>query len=371
MFESALIFPLNRWHNHSSCVVECPDGSLLACWYSGSGEREADDVQILGARWRHGRWSKPFLMADTPNYPDINPILFFDPRGRLWLMWATILNHRWEGALLKYRVAMHAGQRSCPPWCIGEVFHISPDAGFMQKVEQWIERLGARAESPDLPNRKAYLRRLRQLCADELSRRLGWMPRVHPLIMGERILLPLYSDGFNFALIAISEDAGFSWQLSEPLLSVGGIQPSLIQRRDGTLVAYLRDNGPPPNRVMTATSSDGGYTWSEVVKTAIPNPGSSVEAIALHTGEWLMVANDTERGRHQLAVLLSTDEGHTWQVKRYLERDEQGAGSYSYPSVIQARDGTIHITYSYAVSTPEGRRSAIKWVRFSRDWLEA
>jgi len=359
MFESRLIFPLNRWHNHSSCIVECPDGSLLVCWYSGSGEREADDVRILGARFSHGRWSRPFLMADTPDYPDLNPILFFDPRGWLWLLWATILDHRWEGALLKYRIARRPGKRGCPHWEAGDVFHISPNERFVSLLESWAERVAkvdpARAE------------RLRQLNASELSQRLGWMPRNHPLILGNRILLPLYSDGFDLALIAISEDAGETWQLSEPMLSMGGIQPSLVQRQDGTLVAFLRDNGPPPKRVMSCFSTDGGYSWSEVTKTEIPNPGSSLEVIVLQTGEWLMVANDTSEGRHQLALLLSPDEGRTWHLKCYLE---QGSGSYSYPSVIQAHDGTIHITYSYAVPTSTGRQSAIKWVCFTREWLE-
>jgi predicted neuraminidase len=50
VFEAQLIFPLNGWHNHASSLVECPNGDLLACWFSGSGERTADDVQILGAR---------------------------------------------------------------------------------------------------------------------------------------------------------------------------------------------------------------------------------------------------------------------------------------------------------------------------------
>jgi len=362
MFESTFIFPLNHWHNHSSCLVECTDGSLLVCWYSGSGEREADDVQILGARWHGRHWSRPFLMADTPNYPDINPVLFFDPRGRLWLLWATILNHRWEGALLKYRIALRPGKRGCPRWKEGDVFHISPDEQFVKRIDQWADQVAT--------HHAPLAAQLRQLNADELSRRLGWMPRVHPLIQRERILLPLYSDGFNLALIALSEDGGSTWQFSEPLVSLGGIQPSLVARRDGTIVAYLRDNGPPPKRVMTAISSDGGYHWSEVTKTDIPNPGSSIEVIALQTGEWLMVANDTEQGRHQLAVLLSEDEGRTWHVKRYLERESPGADSFSYPSVIQARDGAVHITYSYAVDTSEGRRSTIKWVRFTRDWLD-
>ena len=47
--ERTAIFPANPKHNHASCVVETKDGSLLAAWYAGSGERKADDVVIEGA----------------------------------------------------------------------------------------------------------------------------------------------------------------------------------------------------------------------------------------------------------------------------------------------------------------------------------
>ena len=55
-----LIFPLEKWHNHSSSVVELPNGDLLVCWFHGSGERTADDVLIRGARWNHttGKWTR-------------------------------------------------------------------------------------------------------------------------------------------------------------------------------------------------------------------------------------------------------------------------------------------------------------------------
>src|SRR5690349_25154868 len=100
-YEAELIFPLEHWHNHASCIVECPNGDLLVCWYHGSGERTADDVLILGARKRKNsdRWSAPFLMADTPGYPDTNPAMFIDPQERLWLFWPVILSHHWESAL--------------------------------------------------------------------------------------------------------------------------------------------------------------------------------------------------------------------------------------------------------------------------------
>src|ERR687887_451476 len=70
--EAELIFPLEHWHNHASCIVEAPNGDLLVCWFHGSGEREADDVKVEGARLRKGaqQWSLRFTMADTLGYPD-------------------------------------------------------------------------------------------------------------------------------------------------------------------------------------------------------------------------------------------------------------------------------------------------------------
>src|SRR5258707_9224399 len=105
--ESEIIFPLEVWHNHASCIVEAPNGDLLVCWFHGSGERTANDVKIEGARLRKGakKWSSRFTLADTPALPDGNPCMFIDPRGRLWFLHTTIQDNRWESALLKVRVS--------------------------------------------------------------------------------------------------------------------------------------------------------------------------------------------------------------------------------------------------------------------------
>ena len=52
VFETDPIFPLQSKHVHGSSIVECPNGDLLACWFHGSGERSANDVQVQGARKR-------------------------------------------------------------------------------------------------------------------------------------------------------------------------------------------------------------------------------------------------------------------------------------------------------------------------------
>src|SRR5215468_7485175 len=106
-YSGELIFPLEKWHNHSSSVVELPNGDLLVCWFHGSGEREADDVLINAARWNHStsKWSEPFLLADTPGFPETNPVLFLDSKQRLMFFWPLIVAHKWETALMKYRIS--------------------------------------------------------------------------------------------------------------------------------------------------------------------------------------------------------------------------------------------------------------------------
>ena len=80
IFRSELIAPPEALHNHGSCIVETPKGNLLVCWYRGSGERGADDVQVMGARRQRGssNWSERFVLQDTPGFPDTNPCMIIE-----------------------------------------------------------------------------------------------------------------------------------------------------------------------------------------------------------------------------------------------------------------------------------------------------
>ena len=117
----------------------------------------------------------------------------------------------------------------------------------------------------------------------------------------------------------------------------------------------MRDNGPPPKRLHMSESRDGGKTWSADRDTAIPNPGSGAEIIALKNGHWALIYNDTEFSRNSLAVSISTDEGQTWRWTRHLEFDPPGreAGAFHYPSIIQARDGSTEQVLAYSSIVPE------------------
>jgi predicted neuraminidase len=116
-----------------------------------------------------------------------------------------------------------------------------------------------------------------------------------------------------------------------------------------------------------------------VSDTDLPNPGSGAEIISLRNGHWVLIGNDTDRGRYQLAVQISDDEGRTWKWRRYLEKDQPGpeAGSYHYPSIIQAKDGTLHASYSFHLSKRtlpkdvdgDPAAKSIKHAHFNEAWV--
>lgn len=381
---SEFLFPPEHWHNHGSCVVEAPTGDLIACWFHGSGERTADDVRIEGARLRKGAdaWSTRFTMADTPDYPDTNCCLFIDPQQRLWLLWPTILANTWESALMKYRIASHYAADGPPQWEVSEVMHVTPGPGFESAVQAFVQQTRPSLDRAVLGDAladkaEAWLASLEKQASDKLTRRLGWFTRAHPFVLdNRRLIVPLYSDGFSFSLMGISDDWGRTWRTSTPLTGYGNIQPSLVQRKDGSLYTLMRDNGPPPKRLLQSESRDGGETWSTVTDSDLPNPGAGAEIIGLRNGHWALISNDTEDGRHSLAVQISEDEGRTWKWKRHLELATPGTARFHYPSLIEARDGTLHATYSHhlekdAPNGPDGRPMAktIKHAAFNQAWV--
>ncbi len=377
-FESALIFPPNPLHNHGSSIVETPDGSLLAAWFHGTGERWADDVRIQGARKKAGatEWSEPFIMADTPDLPDCNPVLFIDPRGTLWLFWITVQDNLWGGSLLKYRTSREYEGDGPPVWDWQDVIHARPrelEERFLKVVDEGIEMHGDLIDqiAPDMREQALGVRARAQ---EKLHRRLGWMTRTPPIMLRDEttMMLGLYSDVFNCSLAAFTRDWGNTWTFSAPILDpdiamLGNIQPAFAQRGNGDIMAFMRDNGLP-KQVRWSLSEDGGETWSPVQITGIPNSGSSVDVRVLRSGNWALVCNDLLLGRHRLTVYLSEDEGASWKWSRVIEEAEFEAGNFSYPTIIQARDDALHVTYSYRRKEIEG--SAIKHARFTEAWIQ-
>ena len=363
--KAELIFPPHSQHNHAAGIVECPNGDLLVSWYRGSGEREADDVAVYGARRKKGakQWSEPFLMVDTPGFPDGNTAMHIDQKGWLWLFWPVILANTWESCLTQYRISESYEGDGTPKWSWQGSIFLKP-RDFEQKMKEALEsRLKERGQPTEGSARLERLERLRKLIGDKLASRLGWQVRCKPTVLPSgRILLPLYSDAYSAGLMANSDDAGQTWYASEPLAGFGSIQPTVLRRTDATLVAYMRENGPL-KKVRIAESRDDGLSWGPVGVTDLPNPGSGLDGVRLRNGHWVLVYNDTTAKRNSLAVSLSEDEGRTWKWTRHLE--QAPTGSYHYPAVIQARDDNIHVVYSYFVSDGQ----TMKHATFEEGWI--
>jgi len=347
LYEEEFIFDPqieDHGHVHASCIVECPNGDLRAVWYENGRELpppyyserrdKSDDVRIGGSRKPIGAdsWEKPFVMSDTFGVSNNNPCMAIDRRGHLWLVHATLLGvprWTWGSALLRYKISSRYDRPGPPIW---------------DRENILVPRIAELEEMASEGN--------------PLSSRLGWMPRAHPLIRSDgAVVIPLANENFYIAAMAITQDSGETWTFSKPVPGRGVIQPTLVEFPDGTITAFFRTSG---GRIRRSDSLDGGITWSQMREIDLIHPGSGLEAILLRNGHLLMIYNDKEDARDRLAVSISTDRGRTWRWTRHLE-DTPGE-RFDYPSIIQARDDTLHATYTYNLRT-------IKHVHFNEEWV--
>jgi len=362
-FASELVFPLHPQHNHAPGIAELKNGDLVVSWYRGSGERTADDVAVWGARLKKGAtsWSEAFLMHDTPGFPDCNTALMTNSQGHLFLFWPVVIANSWESCVTHLKISSNPTNEGPVAWDTDQTILLKP-ADFSTAATAALEQQVAAL--PPLPeNSKKSIADAREKLSQKLYQRLGWQPRCKPTVLPSgRILLPLYTDTFSLSIMAISDDGGLSWFAGNPLLGFGAIQPAVLRRNNGTLVAYMRENGFS-QRIRVAESTDDGVSWGPVFSSELPNPGSGLDAVRLQNGHWILVYNDTESGRNRLAISLSSDEGKTWTATRHLE--DQPAGSYHYPCVIQSADLRIHVVYSYFTDTGK----SMKHAAFTEKWI--
>jgi predicted neuraminidase len=122
----------------------------------------------------------------------------------------------------------------------------------------------------------------------------------------------------------------------------GIIQPSVIALGGSRLRFYARSTSQI-GKICTSTSKDAGLTWAPVRALELPNPNSGIDAVALQDGRIVLVYNHTTKGRTPLNLAVSRD-GEQFRMFQTLESD---AGEYSYPALIQARDGNLHLTYTW------------------------
>ena len=82
-------------------IVESAPGRFLAAWFAGTHEGHPD-VAIWLAHYERGTWTDPVKIADEPDVPHWNPLLFRDTTDTLWLFYKIGPSvPAWTGVYLK------------------------------------------------------------------------------------------------------------------------------------------------------------------------------------------------------------------------------------------------------------------------------
>ncbi|MEC8556682.1 MAG: sialidase family protein [Planctomycetota bacterium] len=297
---------------HASTIVETPSG-LVAAWFGGKHEKNPD-VGIWLSRNPGNGWSKPVQIVDgseneEQEYACWNPVLFRTASGKLLLFYKVGLNPRlWWGALVSSDDD-------------GVTWSTSRRLGTSQKLFKANKNLIGPVKNKPIQLRDGTL-----LCPSSTENE-GW--RIH---------------------FEVSKDAGKSWKVIGPLLEgekLDAIQPSVLTYKDGRMQIICRTQ---QGVLGTAWSPDGGKTWGEMKSTKLPNPNAGTDAVTLQDGRQLLVYNHSTRqpgrnGREVLNVAISAD-GVGWKRVMTLEM-VGGRAEFSYPAVIQSKDGLVHITYTW------------------------
>ena len=131
----------------------------------------------------------------------------------------------------------------------------------------------------------------------------------------------------------------------------------------------MRYAGAPPNRILASHSDNMGLNWTAPLKTDWPNPNAAITGISRNDGkQLLMVFNNDSDERDHLSLAVSNDHGANWKILHEFEQwDPKWEGrkqGYSYPSLIQSKNGDFHLVYSWNVHK-------IKHVHFNQAWLES
>jgi predicted neuraminidase len=287
---------------HATTIVETPTG-LVTAWFGGTAEKNPDvciwvSRQLPDGKWTEGVETANGVQADGSRHPTWNPVLF-QPKG--------------APLMLFYKV----GPSPSTWW--GEL-KTSTDGG---KTWSAAQKLPNGIFGP-IKNKPVQLANGDILCPT--SNETDTKPSAWAIYF-ER-----------------TSDLGKTWTRTELLhdgLKIEAIQPSILFLGGDKLQAVGRTR---QGKVFQITSNDAGKTWGEISLTDLPNPNSGTDAVTLADGRHLLIYNHTAKGRSPLNLAVSKD-GKTWEAAVVFE--DEPKREFSYPAIIQTKDGLVHITYTW------------------------
>ena len=351
---------------HASTIVETKNGDLVAGYFGGTHERDPDVCIWVNIKKKgSNEWSKPILAADgvlaldDPNarYMGLsglkddttpaakgpirtvlggsaaklkrkscwNPVLFEMPNGELWLFFKIGSSvGDWTGWLTKSK----DGGRT---WSDKEPLPFDAEGRAF---------LGPIKNKPELIDG-------RLLCPSSTEKD-GW--RFHMEILD-------LSDGrwkkgtpvkdLNWKWIPVESTEAIKTDDNKPH-PIDCIQPSILKLKDGRLQVTMRTHNA---HVATSFSSDNGDTWTPVTLLDIENNQSGTDAVTLQDGRHALIYNNfetlplTPKGVRTPCSIALSDDGTNWQ--HVLTLEDSPIDQYSYPAIIQGKDGTLHCVYTW------------------------
>ena len=316
--------PMYSHHNHDPAITECPNGDLLAIWYTCDSEA-GRELGVLASRLREGatEWEPASLFWDAPDRNDHAPALWFDGKHTIYHFNGLAAAGTWGSLAVIQRTSTDNGVT----WNKARL--IMPEHALRHQPVESVFR-----------THEGYL----LLPADAVS------------------------GGNGGTALHISRDEGATWE--DPGGTIAGIHAGVAQRKDGGLLAFGRSQNIDGKMPMSI-SHDMGKTWTHRASPFPPiSSGQRLVLLRLREGPLFFAsfaaampltdATGKQREVSGLFGALSFDDGETWTTRRLISDDGPGrkvesmdgalftlsansAEPKSYLSVCQSADGVIHL----------------------------
>lgn len=329
--------PLYSQHNHDPDIAGCPNGDLLAVWYT-TGTEAGRELAVAASRLPHGsdEWQPASPFWDAPDRNDHCPLLWFDGKKTLYHFNSLSAAATWGPLAIVMRTSSDNGASWSKAKFISPEYHVR-----------------------------------HQLISSEFRTREGWM------------VLPCDATtaGNGGSALQISRDKGQTW--SDAGGTIAGIHTGVTQLKDGRFLAFGRGDSID-GKMPRSISTDFGKTWTY---SASPWPsiggGQRLVLLKLHEGPLLFVSFTDNSSRlmspnglafkdalgreftgYGMFAALSFDEGRTWPTRKLLTAGDQprrfDGGAWTrgftmdathaeprgYLAATQTRDGIIHLISS-------------------------
>ena len=349
---------------HAPSVVELRDGSLRAVWFSGSREG-AGDVTIQTAVFNNDsqQWGPESSLFDRNRLQRElwryvkkigNPVIARSPDGSLNLWMVNVSLGGWAGSAITWSRSKDDGTT----WSTPKRLVTSPFLNISTLVK-----------AAPLPMTQGQM----------------GLPVYHEFITKFAEVLQIDSNGQVIDKVRIPG-------------SHTSLQPVVLASSAQSAQAFMR--ATQGGQVMTSTTGDAGQTWSVATPLVLPNPNSALAGAVLQDGSRWLAFNPATAGREELALTRLDDPAvkkitveppeqnvkkasplgiqeyaavlgaelkskgatdsdvaaYVSSAQRQLCTGANCAQEFSYPFLLQSRDGTLHLVYTW-------HRTRIKHIR--------